>query len=88
MRHDEDLREPLGRRQGSQVSMRMARGRTSLLSSHGSGIRAQHHNEIPKQESYRTDDRNGHSLKKRSLMGGGKDIKLHFSKETRREEDF
>ena len=25
-RHDEDLREPLVRRQGSQVSMRMARG--------------------------------------------------------------
>ena len=26
MRHDEDLREPLVRRQGRQVSMRMARG--------------------------------------------------------------
>ena len=25
-RHDEDLREPLVRRQGSQVSMRVARG--------------------------------------------------------------
>ena len=51
-------------------------------------MNGQAHNEIPKQESYRTDDRNGHSLKKRSLMGGAKDIKLHFSKETRREEDF
>ena len=27
-------------------------------------------------------------VKMRSLMGGGKDIKLNFSKETRREEDF
>ena len=34
-RHDEDLREPLVRRQGSQVSMRMARGSWSSLSSHG-----------------------------------------------------
>ena len=44
-RHDEDLREPLVRRQGScgaresQVSMRMARGSVSLLSSHGSQAR-------------------------------------------------
>ena len=37
-RHDEDLREPLVRRQGSQVSMRVARGSASLLSSHGRGI--------------------------------------------------
>ena len=36
-RHDEDLREPLVRRQGSQVSMRVARGRASWLSSHGRG---------------------------------------------------
>ena len=36
-RHDEDLREPLVRRQGSQVSMRVARGNASLLSSHGRG---------------------------------------------------
>ena len=34
-RHDEDLREPLVRRQGSQVSMCMARGSWSSLSSHG-----------------------------------------------------
>ena len=34
-RHDEDLREPLVRRQGSQVSMRVARGSASWLSSHG-----------------------------------------------------
>ena len=33
-RHDEDLREPLVRRQGSQVSMRVARGSASWLSSH------------------------------------------------------
>ena len=32
-RHDEDLREPLVRRQGNQVSMREERGSTSLLSS-------------------------------------------------------
>ena len=32
----EDLREPLVRRQGSQVSMRVARGSASWLSSHGS----------------------------------------------------
>ena len=36
-RHDEDLREPLMRRQGSQVSMRVARGSASWLSSHGRG---------------------------------------------------
>ena len=41
-RHDEDLREPLVRRQGSQVSMRVARGSVSWLSSHGRGIAAQH----------------------------------------------
>ena len=40
-RHDEDLREPLMWRQGSQVSMCMARGSVSLLSSHGRGIRPQ-----------------------------------------------
>ena len=32
-RHDEDLREPLVRRQGSQVSVRVARGSASWLSS-------------------------------------------------------
>ena len=37
-RHDEDLREPLVRRQGSQVSMRVARGSASWLSSHGRGL--------------------------------------------------
>ena len=37
-RHDEDLREPLMRRQGSQVSMRVARGSASWLSSHGRGL--------------------------------------------------
>ena len=36
-RHDEDLREPLVRRQGSQVSMRVARGSTSWHSSHWRG---------------------------------------------------
>ena len=36
--HDEDLREPLVRRQGSQVSMRVARGSASWLSSHGRGL--------------------------------------------------
>ena len=36
-RHDEDVREPLLRRQGSQVSMRVARGSASWLSSHGRG---------------------------------------------------
>jgi len=51
-------------------------------------MNGQAHNEIPKQGSYTGDDRKGHSLKKRSLMGGGKDIKPNFSKETRREEDF
>ena len=38
MRYDEDLREPLLWSQGSQVSMHVARGSTSLLSSHGRGI--------------------------------------------------
>ena len=37
-RHDEDLREPLVRRQGSQVSMRVAKGSASWLSSHGRGL--------------------------------------------------
>ena len=37
-RYDRELREPLMWRQGSQVSMRMARGSVSLLSSHGRGI--------------------------------------------------
>ena len=37
-RHDEDLREPLVRRQGSQDSMRVARGSASWLSSHGRGL--------------------------------------------------
>ena len=37
-RYDEDLREPLVWSQGSQVSMRVARGSASLLSSHGRGI--------------------------------------------------
>ena len=37
-RHDEDLREPLVRRQGSQVSMGVARGSASWLSSHGRGL--------------------------------------------------
>ena len=36
-RHDEDVREPLVRRQGSQVSMHVARGSASWLSSHGRG---------------------------------------------------
>ena len=40
-RYDGELREPLMWRQGSQVSMRMARGSVSLLSSHGRGIRPQ-----------------------------------------------
>ena len=40
-RHDEDLREPLVRRQGSQFSMRVARGSVSWLSSHGRGIATQ-----------------------------------------------
>ena len=38
-RYDEDLREPLVRRQGSQVSLRVARGSASWLSSHGRGLR-------------------------------------------------
>ena len=37
-RHDEDLREPLVRRQGSHVSIRAARGSASWLSSHGRGL--------------------------------------------------
>ena len=37
-RYAGELREPLVWRQGSQVSMREARGSTSLLSSHGRGI--------------------------------------------------
>ena len=37
-RHNEDLREPLVRRQGSQVSMLVVRGSASLLSSHGRGL--------------------------------------------------
>ena len=37
-RYDGELRETLFRRQGSQVSMRMAMGSGSLLSSHGRGI--------------------------------------------------
>ena len=37
-RHDEDIREPLVQRQGSQVSMRMARGSWSSLLSHGKGL--------------------------------------------------
>ena len=41
-RHDEDLREPLVWCQGSQVSMRVARGSASWLSSHGRGIATQH----------------------------------------------
>ena len=40
-RNDGELRETLFRRQGSQVSMRMAMGSGSLLSSHGRGIRPQ-----------------------------------------------
>ena len=40
-RYDGELREPLMWHQGSQVSMRMARGSVSLLSSHGRGIRPQ-----------------------------------------------
>ena len=37
-RHDEDLREPLVRRQGSHVSMHVARRSASLFSSHGRGL--------------------------------------------------
>ena len=42
MRQDQDLREPLVRSQGSQVSMRVARGSASWLSSHGRGLGPQH----------------------------------------------
>ena len=42
MRQDQDLREPLVRSQGSQVSMRVARGSASSLSSHGRGLGPQH----------------------------------------------
>ena len=38
LRHDEDLREPLVRRLESQVSMCVARGSASWLSSHGRGL--------------------------------------------------
>ena len=37
-RHDEDLREHLLQCQGSQVSMRVAKGSASWFSSHGSGL--------------------------------------------------
>ena len=37
-KYDGELREPLVWHQGSQVSMRVARGSVSLLSSHGRGI--------------------------------------------------
>ena len=37
-RYDGEVSEPLVRRQGSRVSMRVARGIASLLSSHGRGI--------------------------------------------------
>ena len=37
-RYNGELREPLVWPQGSQFSMRVARGSTSLLSSHGRGI--------------------------------------------------
>ena len=37
-RHDEELREPLVRRKGSQVSLRIARGSWSSLLSHGKGL--------------------------------------------------
>ena len=37
-RYDGEVSEPLVGRQGSRVSMRMARGSASLLSSHGRGI--------------------------------------------------
>ena len=40
-RYNGELREPLLWRQGSQVSMRVARGSASLLSSHGRGIAPQ-----------------------------------------------
>ena len=38
LRHDKDLREPLVRRQGSQVSMHVARGSASWHSSHWRGL--------------------------------------------------
>ena len=38
MRYNGELREPLVWCQGSQVSMRVARGNASLLSSHDRGI--------------------------------------------------
>ena len=41
-RQDEDLREPLVRCQGSQVSVRVARGSASWLSSHGRGLGPPH----------------------------------------------
>ena len=37
-RQDDDLREPLVRCQGSQVSVHVARGSASWLSSHGRGL--------------------------------------------------
>ena len=37
-RHDEDLREPLMRLQGSHVSLHVARRSRSLFSSHGRGL--------------------------------------------------
>ena len=37
-RNSRKIREPLVRRQGSQVSMRVARGSASWLSSHGRGL--------------------------------------------------
>ena len=37
-RYDGEVSEPLVGRQGSRVSMRVARGSASLLSSHGRGI--------------------------------------------------
>ena len=40
-RFNRELREPLMWRHGSQVSIRVERGSTSLLSSHGMGIRPQ-----------------------------------------------
>ena len=58
-RYDRELREPLVWCQGSQVSIRVARGRTSLLSSHGSGIRAQR-NEKGRSRSF-----SGHCIKPR-----------------------
>ena len=37
-KHDEDLREPLVRRQGSHVSLHVAIRSASLFSSHGRGL--------------------------------------------------